>query len=65
MAIGGASIPPWLPNGLIPALQPLAQYSWVVGLVVSFLLYGVLTMVLGKRSTVESPEPATAPAATA
>jgi NCS1 family nucleobase:cation symporter-1 len=49
LAIGGASIPPVLPDGLIPALAPLAQYSWVVGLVVSFVLYGVLMTVLAKK----------------
>jgi NCS1 family nucleobase:cation symporter-1 len=53
LAIGGASIPPWLPDGLIPALKPLAQYSWVVGLVVSFVLYGVLTLAVGRKAIQE------------
>lgn len=50
-AIGGAAVPPILPNGLVdvPFMHTLAQYSWVVGLVVSFLLYGVLMLVTGRK----------------
>jgi cytosine/uracil/thiamine/allantoin permease len=31
-------------NGLIPALKPLYDYSWVVGLGVGFALYLVLSL---------------------
>jgi NCS1 family nucleobase:cation symporter-1 len=51
-AIGGsysASGAPFPVDGLIPVLKPLADYSWVVGLIVSFVLYGVLTMVAGDK----------------
>jgi NCS1 family nucleobase:cation symporter-1 len=48
LAVGGAySLPgqgPFPKNGLIPALQPLYDYSWVVGLVVGFLVFLVLSM---------------------
>jgi nucleobase:cation symporter-1, NCS1 family len=42
----GVSTGPFPQDGLIPFLKspfPFADYSWVVGLVVSFVLYGVLT----------------------
>jgi NCS1 family nucleobase:cation symporter-1 len=56
-AIGGsysASGAPFPVDGIIPALKGFADYSWVVGLIVSFVLYGVLTMVVGnKAATVE------------
>jgi NCS1 family nucleobase:cation symporter-1 len=51
-AIGGsysASGEPFPVDGIIPALKPLADYSWVVGLLVSFVLYGVLTLVVGNK----------------
>ena len=48
LAVGGAySLPgqgPFPKNGLIPALQPLYDYSWAVGLVVGFLVFLVLSM---------------------
>ena len=50
LAIGGAPIPPILPNGLIPAFSELAKYSWVLGLLVSFFVYGLLTMVVGDKA---------------
>ena len=51
-AIGGAPVPPILPKGLIDVelFHQLANYSWVVGLVVAGALHYVLTMVLGKKS---------------
>ena len=57
-AIGGSYTPagasgPFPANGIIPFLKdpfPFADYSWVVGLVVSFLLYGVLTKYVGSKS---------------
>jgi NCS1 family nucleobase:cation symporter-1 len=51
-AIGGSysgNGKPFPVDGIIPVLKPLADYSWVVGLVVSFVLYGVLTMVAGNK----------------
>ncbi len=51
-AIGGAPVPPILPKGLIDVelFHQLANYSWVVGLVVAGALHYGLTMVLGKKS---------------
>ncbi len=51
-AIGGAYSAggdPYPADGFIPLLKPLADYSWVVGLVVSFVLYGVLTLLVGDK----------------
>ena len=61
-AIGGAySTPnadgspsgPFPADGLIPFLKSFYDYSWVVGLVVAGLLYGVLTLAVGKRTIEE------------
>jgi NCS1 family nucleobase:cation symporter-1 len=55
IAIGGsysAGGAPFPENGILPFLKspfPFADYSWVVGLVVSFVLYGVLTKVAGNK----------------
>jgi len=53
IAIGGSysgSGEPFPKDGIIPLLKPLADYSWVVGLVVAFVLYGVLTKVVGNKT---------------
>jgi nucleobase:cation symporter-1, NCS1 family len=70
LAIGGSYGGPFPADGIIPFLKGftvgdtvynLADYSWVVGLVVSFLVYGLLTkFVPDKTATVE---PATGAAA--
>ena len=55
-AIGGSysgNGDPYPANGFIPLLKPLADYSWVVGLVVAFVLYGVLTMVAGNKEAMK------------
>jgi nucleobase:cation symporter-1, NCS1 family len=62
-AIGGSysgNGKPFPVDGIIPFLKPLADYSWVVGLVVSFALYAILTKALaGSRSEVPAEaEPA-------
>ncbi|MFC5265722.1 hypothetical protein ACFPJ1_26730 [Kribbella qitaiheensis] len=48
LAVGGAySAPgagPFPEDGLIPFLQPLYDYSWVVGLIAGFLAYLALTL---------------------
>jgi NCS1 family nucleobase:cation symporter-1 len=64
---GSASGAPFPVDGIIRVLKPLADFSWVVGLLVAFLLYAVLTMLFrrGKEEPVEVPEPAAAPAVTA
>jgi len=67
-AIGGSYTPagasgPFPPDGIIPALKspfPFADYSWVVGLVVSFVVYYVLAKFAPARET--STEAAAAPA---
>ena len=52
-AIGGAYSAtegtPFPANGIIPPLKALYDYSWVVGLVVSGLIYGGLTLTVGKK----------------
>lgn len=65
LAVGGAySAPgtgPFPEGGLIGLFQPLYDYSWIVGLVVSFLLYWGLSTVFPaeKRAMAPaSPEPA-------
>jgi NCS1 family nucleobase:cation symporter-1 len=51
---------PFPADGLIPFLKPLYDYSWVVGLVVAFLLYWVLVMVapMGEATTEAAAESA-------
>ena len=53
-AIGGAYSAtdgdPFPAAGIIPILKPLYDYSWVVGLVVAFVLYGGLTLTVGKKA---------------
>ena len=72
IAIGGAySTPnadgspsgPFPPDGVIPFLKPFYDFSWLIGLVVAFLLYGLLTMILRRRAApaepaMEAPTPA-------
>jgi NCS1 family nucleobase:cation symporter-1 len=65
-AIGGSYTPagasgPFPADGIIPILKspfPFADYSWVVGLVVSFLLYGILMKLTPSGET--TPEAAAA-----
>ena len=45
-SVGGAPFPE---NGIIPFLKGFYDFSWLVGLVVAFVLYGVLTMVVGNK----------------
>jgi nucleobase:cation symporter-1, NCS1 family len=45
----GKSTGPFPVDGIIPALKGFYSYSWVVGLVVSFVLYGALTLTVGKK----------------
>jgi cytosine/uracil/thiamine/allantoin permease len=64
-AVGGAYTAAGTPGpfpsvGLLPFLRPLYDYSWVVGLVVAFVLYYLL-MVLFPAEHGE-PEQAAAPA---
>jgi NCS1 family nucleobase:cation symporter-1 len=61
LAVGGAytvegGSGPFPVDGIIPLFQPLYDYSWIVGLLVSFVLYWVLSKVF----PAESPEPVTA-----
>jgi nucleobase:cation symporter-1, NCS1 family len=60
LAIGGSySTPggnPFPADGIIPVLKPLADYSWVVGLVVSFVLYGILEKFTSPKQTIEEPD---------
>ena len=67
LAVGGAYTAegaqgPFPTEGLIPLFQPLYDYSWVVGLVVAFLLYWGLSKAFPaeQRETVaaSTPEPA-------
>ena len=45
----GVPTGPFPQDGLIPFLKPFADYSWVVGLIVSFVIYGGLTLALRKK----------------
>ena len=53
IAIGGAYSQadgkPFPADGLIPFLKPFYDYSWVVGLAVAFVLYGALTLTVGRK----------------
>jgi len=49
-AIGGSYGGPFPADGIIPILKPLADYSWVVGLLVSGAIYWVLTLVVPNKS---------------
>ena len=64
LAVGGAySNPgdgPFPADGLIPVLKPLYDYSWVIGLVASFLTFLVLSWPAPRREPVTRPEPAPA-----
>ncbi len=56
-AIGGAYSAtdgqPFPAAGIIPALKGFYDYSWVVGLIVAFVLYGGLTLTVGKKTVDE------------
>ena len=62
IAIGGSYTPtgstgPFPPDGIIPILKspfPFADYSWVAGLVVSFVLYGILAKVVPAKQVDEA-----------
>jgi len=62
IAVGGAySTPgngPFPAHGLIPALKPVYDYSWVAGLVVGFAAYALLS--LPRLRTARAPLPASA-----
>jgi NCS1 family nucleobase:cation symporter-1 len=50
----GSPSGPFPPDGIIPFLKGFYDFSWLIGLVVAFVLYGVLTMVAGnKEATTE------------
>jgi NCS1 family nucleobase:cation symporter-1 len=63
LAIGGsysAGGQPFPVDGIIPLLKPLADYSWVVGLIVSFVVYvGLMRfMPRGRTATEMASQPA-------
>ena len=57
IAMGGAySAPgagPFPEGGIIPILKPVYDYSWLASLIVSFLIYGLLAITVGKRHITE------------
>jgi NCS1 family nucleobase:cation symporter-1 len=57
IAVGGAnSAPgtgPFPADGIVPFLKPFYSYSWLVGLVVSFVIYGLLAITVGKKHVTE------------
>lgn len=62
LAVGGAYTAPgtqgpFPADGLIPFLKPLYDYSWVVGLVAGFLIYGILTMISPVRESTDAETP--------
>jgi NCS1 family nucleobase:cation symporter-1 len=61
LAVGGAYTAPgtqgpFPADGLIPILKPLYDYSWVVGLVVAFLVYVILVMVSPMSESMEEEQ---------
>lgn len=48
LAVGGATFKPLVDGRPIPALKPLADYGWAVGLGTSMVLYVVLMLLRGK-----------------
>lgn len=56
IAIGGAYSQvdgqPFPTGGVIPFLKPFYDYSWIVGLIVAFVLHGGLTMAIGRKEPV-------------
>jgi NCS1 family nucleobase:cation symporter-1 len=61
LAVGGAySTPgngPFPQGGLISALKPLYDYSWVVGLAAALILYATLSTVSPRRQLAPAPAP--------
>lgn len=55
-AIGadGKATGPFPADGIIPMLKPLSDYSWVVGLLVAFVVYYVLAKALPAREAQEA-----------
>jgi len=49
LAIGGARLEPLFDGRPIPALSPLADYGWAVGLSTSLVLYLALSLTTGGR----------------
>ena len=50
LAVGGASFKRAVRRrGLIPSLEPLADYGWAVGLGTSLVLYVVLMLARGRE----------------
>ena len=47
---------PFPADGLIPFLKPFYDYSWAVGLAVAFVIYGALTLTVGKKHVVAQTE---------
>lgn len=69
MAIGGSYGGPFPADGILPFLKTpfaFADYSWVVGLIVGFVVYVALTVAFPHKqttlATVETPAPAEQPA---
>jgi NCS1 family nucleobase:cation symporter-1 len=65
LAIGGsysANGQPFPVDGVIPLLKPLADYSWVVGLIVSFVVYIALMRFMPRSRPVTESEMAGQPA---
>jgi NCS1 family nucleobase:cation symporter-1 len=57
IAMGGAySAPgagPFPADGIIPFLKPFYDFSWLASLIISFLIYGLLAITVGKRHITE------------
>ncbi|MDT0344009.1 NCS1 family nucleobase:cation symporter-1 [Streptomyces litchfieldiae] len=50
LAVGGSYSGPYPEDGLIPFLQPLADYGWAVGLGVSFVVHALLMRLIPARA---------------
>ena len=47
---------PFPADGIIPFLKPFYDYSWAVGLAVAFVIYGGLTLTVGKKHVAAQTE---------
>jgi NCS1 family nucleobase:cation symporter-1 len=59
LALGGASFEPLVDGRPIPALEPLADYGWAVGLGTSMVLYLLLMLPRASREREQAPTDAT------
>jgi NCS1 family nucleobase:cation symporter-1 len=60
LSVGGADVAPFPAGGLIPLLQPLYDFGWVVGLVAAFVTYLLLSLPAARNENESHEEEASA-----